>query len=212
MCDTARQSVTDSNTVILQNKPMNQHSCQPAVKSVTATFWRWDQGCRAGVRQILRDIARKDSWHWGLAQGDWVLFWATNTKHILSTCEAFPFLECDFPGRWRCVSLPRAYFLFQHLRASFWGFWTSVGYRLCPCPLWSVSASCADGRVPYTCVKPLHPPQGFVLAAVYCLLQVLVAPPAAAWKIDCAEPVLTQQGVWQQQRGLTAPQTPKTDL
>lgn len=45
----------------------------------------------------------------------------------------------------------------------FLGFWISAGYRLYPCPLWSVSASCADG---FTWVKPLHSPQGFVLAAL----------------------------------------------
>lgn len=39
VCDTARQSVTDSSTVILQNKPMNQNGRQPAAKSVMATFW-----------------------------------------------------------------------------------------------------------------------------------------------------------------------------
>lgn len=118
VCDTARQSVTDSNTVILQNKPMNQNGCQPAAKSVMATFWSWDKRCRAGVRTTQGQCKEGLISPW-VCPGWWVIFWASGTKHILFTYEAFPFLNSvtslAFGGVLVFREPPFYFSIFEHL-------------------------------------------------------------------------------------------------
>lgn len=71
------------------------------------------------VWELLRDCARKDWSHHGFALGDWVIFWASGTKHIIFTYEAFPFLNSvtslAFGGVLVFQGPPFYFSIFEHL-------------------------------------------------------------------------------------------------